>query len=333
MFIIGDEAYGKEDYRKKFDDIRHESDGIEYWYARELMKLLDYVQWRNFDNAVNKAMFSCENNGNLIENHFSKINSTIAVGNGARREVEDYMLTRYACYLIAENGDPRKEQIAFAQSYFAVQTRKQELIEERISYIERTEARGKLRESEKRLSQNIYERGVDDAGFGRIRALRYYDEIGLLGVVDGMEFEDAPVSFEAFHVEDAEKVTGTIVSGRNIDDSAISEISGLIKSNMVDGKVGNELLQIYGSREKYLSAVEESEQHPEVTEKLQEELKNIYFSFRDSTGENNEMLELVKRLEDNTKKMYRTANARYILLKVAEEYLANGDRFKFCVNV
>lgn len=94
----------------------------------------------------------------------------VTLGSGANREVEDYMLTRYACYLIAENGDPRKEQIAFAQSYFAVQTRKQELIEERIAYIEREEARGKLRESEKRLSQNIYERGVDDAGFGRIRS-------------------------------------------------------------------------------------------------------------------------------------------------------------------
>ena len=157
-------------YRRKFDDIRHEADGIEYWYARELMKLLDYVQWRNFDNAINKAMISCENNGNVAEDHFSRFNNTIEVGNGALREVEDYMLTRYACYLIAENGDPRKEQIAFAQCYFAVQTRKQELIEERISYIERTEARGKLRESEKRLSQNIYERGVDDAGFGRIRS-------------------------------------------------------------------------------------------------------------------------------------------------------------------
>lgn len=157
-------------YRRKFDDIRHEADGIEYWYARELMKLLDYVQWRNFDNAINKAMISCKNNGNVAEDHFSRINNTVEVGNGALREVEDYMLTRYACYLIAENGDPRKEQIAFAQSYFAVQTRKQELIEERISYIERTEARGKLRESEKRLSQNIYERGVDDAGFGRIRS-------------------------------------------------------------------------------------------------------------------------------------------------------------------
>ena len=157
-------------YRRKFDDIRHEEDGIEYWYARELMTLLDYVQWRNFENVVKKGMLSCKNNGIRVEDHFAGVSKMVTLGSGANREVEDYMLTRYACYLIAENGDPRKEQIAFAQSYFAVQTRKQELIEERISYIERTEARGKLRESEKRLSQNIYERGVDDAGFGRIRS-------------------------------------------------------------------------------------------------------------------------------------------------------------------
>ena len=157
-------------YKKKFDEIRHEENGIEFWYARELMQLLDYSKWQNFENVLSKARVACSNNGIAVENHFADVSKMVTLGSGANREVEDYMLTRYACYLIAENGDPRKEQIAFAQSYFAVQTRKQELIEERISYIERTEARGKLRESEKRLSQNIYERGVDDAGFGRIRS-------------------------------------------------------------------------------------------------------------------------------------------------------------------
>lgn len=142
-------------YRRKFDDIRHEADGIEYWYARELMKLLDYVQWRNFDNAINKAMISCKNNGIRVEDHFAGVSKMVTLGSGANREIEDYMLTRYACYLIAENGDPRKEQIAFAQSYFAVQTRKQELIEERISYIERTEARGKLWNRKKIVSKYL----------------------------------------------------------------------------------------------------------------------------------------------------------------------------------
>ena len=157
-------------YKKKFDEIGHEENGVEFWYARELMHLLDYSKWQNFENVLSKAKVACANNGIVVEDHFADASKMVTLGSGANREVEDYMLTRYACYLIAENGDPRKEQIAFAQSYFAVQTRKQELIEERISYIERTEARGKLRESEKRLSQNIYERGVDDAGFGRIRS-------------------------------------------------------------------------------------------------------------------------------------------------------------------
>lgn len=153
-----------------FDDIRHEENGTEFWYARELMKLLEYTEWRNFEKIIRKAIVSCENNSVMAANHFVYVKTPVKVGSGAVRNIDDYMLTRYACYLIAENGDPRKEQIAFAQSYFAVQTRRQELIEERISYIERTEARGKLKESEKRLSQNIYERGVDDAGFGRIRS-------------------------------------------------------------------------------------------------------------------------------------------------------------------
>ncbi len=158
--------------KQTFDDIMHTTDdgSVEFWYARELMECLGYATWRRFKEAVERAKESCEGAGIEVSDHFAGVGKMIDLPKGARREVGDIMLTRYACYLIAQNGDPRKEEIAFAQSYFAVQTRKQELIEERIAYIERTEARGKLRESEKRLSQNIYERGVDDAGFGRIRS-------------------------------------------------------------------------------------------------------------------------------------------------------------------
>ena len=157
---------------EQYDAVVHKEEdvNIEFWYARELMPLLGYERWENFEKAVNRAMNSCETSGIEVSDHFREVTKMIETGKGAHRPVKDYMLTRYACYLIAQNGEPKKEEIAFAQSYFAIQTRKQELIEERIAYIERTEARGRLRESEKRLSQNIYERGVDDAGFGRIRS-------------------------------------------------------------------------------------------------------------------------------------------------------------------
>jgi len=157
---------------KQYDAVVHKEEelNIEFWYARELMPLLGYERWENFEKAINRAVYSCETSGIEVSDHFREVTKMIETGKGAHRSVKDYMLTRYACYLIAQNGDPKKEEIAFAQSYFAIQTRKQELIEERIAYIERTEARGRLRESEKRLSQNIYERGVDDAGFGRIRS-------------------------------------------------------------------------------------------------------------------------------------------------------------------
>ncbi len=158
--------------KSRFDETIHivNDTDVEYWLARELMPLLGYERWENFEKAIKRSMESCETSGITVTDHFREVTKMVQLGSGSKRNVRDYMLTRYACYLIAQNGDPKKEEIAFAQSYFAVQTRKQELIEERISYIERTEARGRLRESEKRLSQNIYERGVDDAGFGRIRS-------------------------------------------------------------------------------------------------------------------------------------------------------------------
>src|SRR3989338_1121593 len=156
--------------RKSFEEYVHTKEGIEFWYARDLQILLDYDEWRNFLKVIEKAKISCKNAGQEIENHFVGINKTIAMPKGASKDIDDLLLTRYACYLIAQNGDPRKEQIAFAQSYFAIQTRKQELIEERIALQERFEARNKLIASETELSKLIYERGVDDAGFARIRS-------------------------------------------------------------------------------------------------------------------------------------------------------------------
>lgn len=143
---------------------------VEFWFARDLQKPLGYARWENFTKTVKRAITSCETAGFEPLDHFRGVTKMVKLGSGSERAIEDFMLTRYACYLIAQNGDPRKEPIAFAQSYFALQTRKQELIEDRMRLQARLEARGKLRESEKTLSQNIYERGVDDKGFGRIRS-------------------------------------------------------------------------------------------------------------------------------------------------------------------
>ncbi len=149
--------------------VHYTEDKVEYWMARELQILLGYERWENFINAINKAMTSCKTLGVPIGDHFREVTKMVQAG-VAQKQILDYQLTRYACYLITQNGDPKKEQIAFAQSYFAIQTRKIELIEQRMQYIQRAEARDKLKLSEKKLSQNIYERGVDDKGFGRIRS-------------------------------------------------------------------------------------------------------------------------------------------------------------------
>ncbi|MEA4981610.1 MAG: DNA damage-inducible protein D [Paludibacter sp.] len=155
---------------KTFEEYAYEEDGIEYWLARELQELLGYADWRNFLNAINKAKESCETSGEAVSDHFVDVTKTILMPKGASKDVPDIMLTRYACYLIAQNGDPKKEQIAFAQSYFAIQTRKQEILEERIQLMERLSAREKLAATETELSKNIYERGVDNSGFARIRS-------------------------------------------------------------------------------------------------------------------------------------------------------------------
>lgn len=158
--------------KSTFDGIVHKvsAENVEYWLARELMPLLGYTRWENFVEAIKRAESACFAQGIDVSYHFRGVTKTIPLPKGAKREIEDLMLSRYACYLIAMNGDPRKEEIAFAQGYFAVQTRKQEQIEERIQYIERMIAREKLAASETQLSKNIYERGVDEDGFARIRS-------------------------------------------------------------------------------------------------------------------------------------------------------------------
>lgn len=153
-----------------FEAYTNEIDGIEFWFARDLQKLLGYVQWRNFKQVIEKAEIACKNAHQVPNNHFAEVSKTIAMPKGAAKGIKDLMLTRYACYLIAQNGDPRKEEIAFAMNYFAVQTRKQEILEKRIAEWERLQARVKLSYSEKELSEIIYERQGREKSFSIIRS-------------------------------------------------------------------------------------------------------------------------------------------------------------------
>lgn len=155
---------------EQFENACYDFKGIECWSARELQAILGYTKWDNFLNVIDKAKKSCENAGALVSDHFADTGKMIVLAKGAQREIEDMALTRYACYLIAQNGDAAKSAIAFAQTYFAVQTRKQEIIEQRLLDITRVSAREKLSRSEKKLSGILYERGVDEKGFAIIRS-------------------------------------------------------------------------------------------------------------------------------------------------------------------
>jgi DNA-damage-inducible protein D len=154
----------------RFEAAASELEGVECWSARELQSLLGYTKWENFQKVIDKAKESCKQAGEEVADHFPDVRKMVAIGSGAEKEIDDILLTRYACYLIAQNGDSRKPEIAFAQNYFAVQTRKAELVEKRLLEFERVKAREKLSQTEKQLSGILYERGVDDKGFAIIRS-------------------------------------------------------------------------------------------------------------------------------------------------------------------
>ena len=154
----------------QFEATASEYEGIECWSARELQHLLGYSKWENFQKVIDKAKESCKNVGEQISDHLPDVRKMVPIGSGAEKEIDDILLSRYACYLIAQNGDSRKEEIAFAQNYFAVQTRRAELVEQRLLEYERVKAREKLSQTEKQLSGVLYERGVDEKGFGIIRS-------------------------------------------------------------------------------------------------------------------------------------------------------------------
>jgi len=208
----------------QFEAAALDLDGVECWSARELQGLLGYNKWENFEKVIQKAKDACINAGELMENHFPDIRKMVEIGSKTERLIEDIALTRYACYLIAQNGDSRKEEIAFAQNYFAVQTRRAEMVEQRLLEFERVRAREKLSQTEKQLSGILYERGVDSKGFAVIRskgdqALFRLNTLMLkrkMGVPDGRPVADFLPTISIKAKDLAAEMTGLNVQNKNL---------------------------------------------------------------------------------------------------------------------
>ncbi len=216
---------------QKFENICYLYNDVECWSARELQALLGYSKWENFEKVIVKAKESCSNAGENIEDHFPDVRKTIPMPKGAEKQIDDILLTRYACYLIAQNGDERKEEISFTQNYFAVQTRRAELVEKRLLEFERVKAREKLSQTEKQLSGILYERGVDGQGFAIIRskgdqALFRMGTIQLkkkLGVPDSRPVADFLPTISIKAKDLAAEMTGLNVQNKDLKGQSLIE--------------------------------------------------------------------------------------------------------------
>jgi len=261
---------------EKFEKACYEVERTECWSARELQEILGYSEWRNFQNALGRAKEACEAAGEEVKNHFRDVKRHVELANGAFREVEDVALTRYACYLIAQNGDPSKPEIAFAQTYFAVQTRRQEIIEKRLLDVARVTAREKLSKSERKLSGIIYERGVDDRGFSIIRSKGDQALFGgfstiemkrKLAVPKGRPLADFLPTFTI-----KAKDFATELTSHNVIDKDLQGESYISREHVDNNKAVRKMLNERGVRPEHLPAAEDASK---VRRKLESDSRKI----------------------------------------------------------